>query len=133
VAEEFDECGARLEFVTESFEDSAVGRVIRSAEAFAAEVEHEKIKERTMRGRLARAQSGKLIPGWKPLYGYQWADEGKTRYVVNAVAEPVVRRIFSETRAGVARRELARRLTRDGIPTPSGRGTTGSHQQSATY
>ena len=39
LADEFGDHGARLEFVTESFEDSAVGRFIRSAKAFAAEVE----------------------------------------------------------------------------------------------
>src|SRR6266511_3278084 len=100
LAEEFEEAGATLQFVTESFEDSAVGRFIRSAKAFAAEVEHEKIKERTVRGRVARAQSGKLIPGWKALYGYRWADEAKGRYVPAEPEATVVRRIFAASAQG---------------------------------
>ena len=36
LAEEFGDHECRLEFVTESFEDSAVGRFLRSAKAFAA-------------------------------------------------------------------------------------------------
>src|SRR5829696_2806930 len=68
LAEEIERYGARLEFVTEDFEQSAVGKFIRSAKAFAAEVEHEKIRERTVRGRIQRVESGKLLPGGKPLY-----------------------------------------------------------------
>ena len=70
VAEELEGNGIRLEFVTEDFEDSAVGKFIRSAKAFAAEVEREKLRERSMRGKLARVQAGKLMHGKTPLYGY---------------------------------------------------------------
>ena len=48
----FDEAatgGVRLEFVTETFEDTAIGRFILAARAFVAEVEREKIVERTTR------------------------------------------------------------------------------------
>ena len=48
---EADDAGVRLEFVTEDFENSATGKFIRSARAFVAEVEREKIIERTVRGR----------------------------------------------------------------------------------
>lgn len=123
LAEEFEDSGARLEFVTESFEDSAVGRFIRSAKAFAAEVEHEKIKERTERGRVARAHSGKLIPGWKALYGYAWADEDKSRYKPAEPEAATVQRIFRSVAQGDAIRSIAGRLTLEGIPTPSGRGS----------
>src|SRR5215213_5365612 len=78
LAEECEQAGARLAFVTEDFEDGAVGTFIRSAKAFAAELEREKIKERTRRGIRARAESGKPLPGPRPVYGYRWRDEGKT-------------------------------------------------------
>ena len=42
LAEELETSGIAVQFVTESFEDSAVGKFIRSAKAFAAEVEREK-------------------------------------------------------------------------------------------
>src|SRR4051794_39773577 len=44
--DEAEQAGARLEFVTEKFEDTAIGRFILSARAFIAEVEREKIVER---------------------------------------------------------------------------------------
>ena len=50
--DEIQQAGARLEFVTERFEDTAVGRFILAARAFIAEVEREKIVERTTRGKL---------------------------------------------------------------------------------
>ena len=68
---EVEQAGARLEFVTEKFEDTAVGRFILAAGAFTAEVEREKIAERTMRGKLERARAGKLPQGTgKGCYGY---------------------------------------------------------------
>ncbi len=54
VVEEFDRAGTRLEFVTEDFEDSAVGKFLLSAKGFAAEIEREKILERSIRGKRAR-------------------------------------------------------------------------------
>lgn len=44
---------ARLEFVTEDFEDGSVGTFIRGAKAFAAELEREKIRYRTMNGKAS--------------------------------------------------------------------------------
>ena len=126
VAEEADEHGARLDFVTESFEDSAVGRFIRSARAFQAEAEREKIAERTTRGKLARVNGGDLLPGGRPLYGYRWTDRvdarGKTvkrvGYAVDDEKAPVVRRVFADALAGSPIRAIARRLNADGVKTP---------------
>ena len=59
----FDEAegwGVKFEFVTERFEDTAIGRFILAARAFTAEVEREKIAERTMRGKAERARAGKI-------------------------------------------------------------------------
>lgn len=120
--EEFAEHGCRLEFVTETFEDSAIGRLILSIRAFVGEVEREKIIERSTRGRRARAMSGKIIPTGRPLYGYQWRDEAtKAEYDPNPLTAPVVQRIYREAHAGVSMLEIAHRLTQDGIPTPTGR------------
>ena len=112
--------GVRVEFVTESFEDSAVGKFIRSAKAFATEVEREKFIERSVRGKRARVGAGKLLHGKTPLYGYDWANGDKSRYVVNPVTAPVVRRMFASSGAGMSLRSIATELTADGIPTPRG-------------
>jgi len=57
VLDEVEQAGAQLEFVTERFEDTAIGRFILAARAFIAEVEREKFAERTMRGKAERARS----------------------------------------------------------------------------
>jgi DNA invertase Pin-like site-specific DNA recombinase len=48
VADECERAGVALLFATEEYEQSAVGEFIRSAKAFAAEPEREKIRERTV-------------------------------------------------------------------------------------
>src|SRR5215207_728407 len=75
IAEEAETAGAGLAFVTEDFDKGPVGTFIRGAKAFAAELEREKIRERSMRGREQRVRMGRPLPSSKPLYGYQWRDE----------------------------------------------------------
>src|SRR6266550_3613416 len=71
LVEEMDECGVSLAFVTERFEDTATGQLLRSVKAFAAEFEREKIAERTMRGKVARARSGRIPQATgRGTYGY---------------------------------------------------------------
>jgi site-specific DNA recombinase len=60
VFDEVERAGAKLDFVTEKSEESAVGRFILAARAFGAEVEREKILERTTRGKLERARLGRI-------------------------------------------------------------------------
>src|ERR687898_775879 len=60
--------GASLALVTEDFEKSATGTFLRNAKAFVAELEREKIAERTQRGRRARVASGKPLVGRKAPY-----------------------------------------------------------------
>ena len=111
-----------LALVTENFEASPVGTFIRSARAFAAEVELAKIGERTARGRRARLDSGKPLAGRRPLYGYVWADSQKSRLAINPETAPVVREIFDRYLAGGTLRAIALDLTKRGVPTPSGQG-----------
>lgn len=139
LADELERLGIRLEFVTETFEDTAVGRFMHSAKAFAAEVELEKLRERTARGRRDRVvEQGKLLPGPRPLYGYQWVDlqvaedaDDATRrrnrrvaYATHPTTSGVVQQIFTWAAKGETMRAIAARLTTEGIPTPSGRGTS---------
>jgi site-specific DNA recombinase len=122
LAEEIAEAGVRLEFVTERFEDTAVGEFIRSAKAFAAEIEREKLAERTVRGRIARVHSGKLIPGGRPPYGYRWRDDSKGQLDEDLVTGPIVRRMFAAIADGMSLNRLASMLATELVPTPTGRG-----------
>lgn len=113
---------AMLTLVTEDFEATPVGTFIRSARAFAAEVELAKIGERTARGRRARLDSGKPLAGRRPIYGYVWADAEKSRLAINPDTALVVREIFDRYLVGGTLRAIALDLTRRAVPTPSGQG-----------
>lgn len=119
----FDEAksmGVRLEFVTENFEDTPVGRFILSVGAFVAEMEREKILERTTRGKTARARSGRIPQATgKGIYGYVYdAETGKRR--VHPEQAPVVARIFETFAAGSSVSGIARELTEELIPAHGG-------------
>ena len=100
--DEVQRVGARLEFVTERFEDTTTGRFILAARAFTAEIEREKIAERTMRGKVERARSGRLPQGTgRGLYGYCYNQKLSVREP-DEVQAAVVKRIFrryAETRS----------------------------------
>src|SRR5215213_11863649 len=80
---------ASLALVTEDFEKSATGTFLRSAKSFVAELEREKIAERTQRGRQARVASGKPIVSPRPPFGYQWTDD-KSAYVIDPATAPII-------------------------------------------
>jgi site-specific DNA recombinase len=117
-----DECtrhAVALRFVTEEFEQTAVGKVIRSVKAFAAELEREKIRERSLRGKRSLAESGKLHNGGPELYGYRRDKVARTRAIEEpeAVVVRLIFRLVGEEHASV--RAVTRRLNEDGMPPPS--------------
>ena len=115
-----EQSGAQLHFVTERFEDTAIGRYILAARAFIGEVEREKIAERTMRGKAERARSGKIPQGTgKGCYGYSYDRESGTRAVVEYQAL-VLRGIFSDFVSGVPIVNITNRLNESGVPTFTG-------------
>src|SRR5207253_398797 len=91
---EADHAGVAVEFVTEPLDSSPEGQLIRFVRGYAAKVEHEKIKERTRRGKRERVAAGKPLPGCRPLYGYRWADETHTRYEPDPPTAAIVERIY---------------------------------------
>lgn len=117
-----DECtrhDVALLFATEEFEQTAIGKIIRSVKSFAAELEREKIRERTLRGKRTLAESGKLHNGGAELYGYIRDKSTRTR-TLNEAEAVVVRRIFAwvgEERLSLY--QVASRLNGEGIPPPS--------------
>ncbi len=119
----FDEAsgaGVRLEFVTERFEDTAIGRFILAARAFVAEVEREKISERTTRGKTERALSGRIPQATgKGIYGYIYDEASGTRRLHPNQA-PIVGRVFEEFCDGQGVSRIARILNDEHVPTLSG-------------
>jgi site-specific DNA recombinase len=112
---EFERHGATLISVTDPLEETPAGRFILSAKEFAAEIEREKIAERSRRGKAALAAQGKLCHGSFSLYGYSIDPLTRCRVIYEPEAQ-VVRRIFRDAAAGVSRRAIARALTAEGVP-----------------
>jgi site-specific DNA recombinase len=121
ILSECEHAGVRLESATEDIDNSPIGKFLRSAINFNAEMEREKIRERVGRSIIKRAEKGVPISGARVLYGYQWASTEKQAYVEKEPDASVVRRIFAEVAAGTPLSRLAAQLTADGIPTPMGR------------
>ena len=119
--DEFEGAGVTLEFVTERFEDTAVGRFILAARAFIAEVEREKIAERTMRGKEERARSGRIPQAnGSGIYGYHY-DPSTGRRVVNDPQAAVVRRMFEEFAGGASIIGITNALNEEGARTYTGK------------
>lgn len=119
--EECQRSRCRLEFATERFEDTPVGRFVRAARAFTDELEREKIRERTMRGKRQRATQGQLVQGTgRGLFGYILSPKsagGDGRRTINASHAEVVQRIFSEFVNGASVHAIARSLDADEVET----------------
>ena len=113
--DEVQQAGARLEFVTERFEDTAVGRFILAARAFVGEVEREKMAERTTRGKLERARSGRIPQAFgRGCYGYVY-QPGSGRREIEPYQAEVVRRIFRRYAETRSFDRVSYELNRDGI------------------
>jgi len=110
--------GGEVRFVTEDLDNSPEGQLIRFVRGYAAKVEHEKIRERSMRGKRARVESGKLPNAAGELYGYRRDKERGVRHTVPDQAV-IVMRIYREVTEGVSIRGVISRLNDEGIPPPS--------------
>jgi site-specific DNA recombinase len=121
LVEEMEEHGVALDFVTEKFEDTATGQLLRSVKAFAAEFEREKTAERTMRGKAERARSGRLPQAaGRGVYGYVYEKTSGKRRITPDKAS-VVRRLFEEFASGASIVGLSNALNDEFIPTMQGK------------
>jgi site-specific DNA recombinase len=124
---------ARVESVTEKLDDTPIGNFLRQSLSFVAEVEREKIKERMERGKRARAESGVIMPGCRPLYGYLWSGERRTAFIPDPETAPIVQRMFREMANGGTLSSIAKGLQADGIPTPTQYRTHGKRGASSRW
>ena len=119
--EEMRDAGVQVAFVTEVLEDSAIGRFIQSARAFAAEVEREKISERTNRGKITKLRQGIAIRPGRVKYGFVWIEDSRT-YAAEPYQAEVVRRVFDEVAAQrLSARGAMRWMNAQQIPSPTGK------------
>jgi site-specific DNA recombinase len=121
VLSEAEHAGVIWDSATEDIDSTPTGKILRAVIGGMAELERLKIAERTTRGKRARVESGKYNVGCRAPFGYHWDGEGKERLAVNPATAPIVQRIFNDIAAGGSARQIALALTRESVPTPSGR------------
>lgn len=117
VAEEIDKSGAELRFVVVKYDQSPDGRFMFGIRGLLAELEKEKIKERTMRGKRGKVSKGMIISDAKP-FGYTF-DSDKSNYIINEPEAKCVRMIFNfivNEKMGTAR--ICKEINARGIPSP---------------
>jgi site-specific DNA recombinase len=119
IADECNRSGVELVFVTEPLEASPEGALIRYVKGYAAQMEREKIRERSLRGRKARVLNGKIHGAGRELFGYTRDKEAGKR-LVNAEEAAIVRLIFQQfVGERMALREIAQRFNDEGLASPS--------------
>jgi site-specific DNA recombinase len=120
--EEWQRMRIEIHYVSRGrLEDTAESRLTDNIEGVIAEYEREKIRERTRRGRYAKAKAGKWVGAGPAPYGYRRLGEGiNARLEIDEENAAVVRRVFSLYLGRVPTQDIARRLTEEGVRPPRG-------------
>ena len=122
LAEELEKHSVKLETVTETVDSSELGKLISYIRGFASKLEAEKIRERTMRGRRAKAKQGQVPHGgFTFLYGYDYirkADLNGGRRVINEEEARWVKKIYQWlVEEGLSTHQITYRLRDLKVPT----------------
>jgi site-specific DNA recombinase len=113
--------GVSVESVMEKIDETPAGRLERQIRGMFADMERQGIRERTIRGKLKRAEQGLAAGAFAPL-GYHYADGEKTTYDIDPTRQALTAHIWQLLLSGWGLKETARFLTNTGVPTPrSGR------------
>lgn len=124
ITDEITAAGLKLEFVNFEWKNTAEGRLFYSLRGAIAEYEKAKIKERTVRGRLQKAKTGRLN-GDPRVYGYTFNAETDT-VDLNPQESEVVKFMYrllleGEDGESLSCRVIAQVLASRGIPAPRGK------------
>ena len=121
ITQELEKHGVKLETVTEDVDNSELGKLISYIRGFASKLEAEKIRERTMRGKRARALEGRISGGSYNLYGYDYL-KGQGRRVINDIEASWVRQMYDWlVNEGLSSNQILFRLRAHNAPTKSGK------------
>jgi site-specific DNA recombinase len=123
ILEEFECFGTEVVFLEQSPGDDPHSTLLVQIQGAVAEYERAKLAERYRRGKLHRARQGEVF--WTNIpYGYRRIarrDNVAAHLVINESEAEVVRRIFTwHADEGITIRQITKRLTREGYPTPKG-------------
>jgi site-specific DNA recombinase len=121
LVEEFKKLGVEITFVNRQIAASPEDQLLLQMQGVIAEYEREKIVERHRRGKLHKAQQGKVCVLSGAPYGYVYfpaTDTEEARYAIHEREAAVVRRVFHllvEEQQSIG--AIARRLTAEQVPT----------------
>jgi site-specific DNA recombinase len=114
IADEIEKAGAAITFVTGDYDSSPEGRLFFNMKGAISAYEKSKIRERTSRGRRAKASKGKIVLNAHP-FGYDW-DEKNSMYIINEAASKTIQYIYHLCIThGYGSRRIALELSRLGI------------------
>lgn len=120
IAEECDKRQVELIFVTEPLDNSPEGQLIRYVKGYSGQIEREKIRERTLRGKRSGAMLGKLSTGGRAPFGYRLDKDTKKRTIVQPEAD-IVKQIFNWLASGgYTLYRVVLELNTSGQPAPNG-------------
>ncbi|MFC1870600.1 recombinase family protein [Chloroflexota bacterium] len=126
ITQELEKHRVTLETVTEDVDNSELGKLISYIRGYASKVEAEKIKERTMRGKRAKAKMGRIVGGnGVGLYGYDYtkvAQDNGGRRTINETEASWVRQMYQWlVNDGLSTTAITYRLRALGAPTKTGK------------
>lgn len=120
IADEIEKSGAKLTFVTGDYDCSPEGKLFFSMKGAISAYEKGKIRERTSRGRRAKASKGKIVLNAHP-FGYDWDGEN-SMYLINEAEAKTIRLIYELCiNQGYGSRVIALELVRLGMMGIKGR------------
>ena len=118
ITDEIEQSGAQLHFCNIEYKRTPEGQLFYQIRGAFSGYEREKIKQRSMRGKLAKLKQGKPLQDYR-IYGYRYINE---TYVINEAEAEVVRLIFRTYLKGIVGGvvSIANMLNSQGIPSPQG-------------
>ena len=124
--DELDKHHVTLESVTEDIDKTPLGEAITYLRGTFSQIEAEKIKERTMRGKRAKAKMGRIVSGnGAGLYGYDYikvAQDNGGRRTINETETSWVRQMYQWlVNDGLSTTAITYRLRALDAPTKTGK------------
>ena len=125
ITQELEKHHVTLEAVTEDVDNTELGKLISYIRGYASKLEAEKIRERTSRGRRAKAKLGYITGGgFARTYGYDYVKkhDGNTgRRVINETEAVIIRQMYQLlVNDGMSTTGIANRLNSLRVPTKHG-------------
>jgi site-specific DNA recombinase len=118
---EFEDHGCKMRALNDRGDDSPEGELMDGVFDQFAKFERAKTAERTRRGKLRKAQEGKIVAGRRPDFGFMY-NAARDNYVVDAEQMQLVKRIFYVVGVeGYSIRSVKRAFEREGLITPDGK------------